>query len=277
MKKIFLLFIWSLLILGLSSCSTDDSKKLEEANTQLNQENSTLKDENTQLKQELESLKKQSTTDSIQTNTGSIAEKEVQKIEDTVSKEDIKLAWCEETKKVGNTEWCMKNSQLVKEVEWYETRFSKSAQDDSGFKGIYETDNEDKLYTFEYLEKACGIIEWEWLSMDGTMKKTCPCPVWYHIPSPKEWNDTYSVYKENVNLFKSELWFGKIAWNRSAGGYILKYTTNSSSVRDANGYQTSALWSDSNISQMTVVWKEKLYSAWTAKWDAFALRCVKNN
>lgn len=270
MKKVILSFIWLIFIFSLNSCSKNDT--LESMNSKLNQELLTLKEEHNKLKQDIEILKENNKN--IKTNNEEVVQKIENNPETSVNlEEDIKLAWCEETKKVWNVEWCMKNSELIKDVDWYETRFSKSVQNDSWFKWIYETDNEDKLYTFEYLQKACWIIEWEWLITDKNMKKSCPCPTWYHIPTTKEWRDTYSFYKENVNLFKSELLFPEVVWTRDSKGSIYK------NIWWINKYHTSNLATSSDKSYVAHLTEKEVYlSDYGEKiYDAYALRCVKNN
>lgn len=271
MKKVILSFIWLIFIFSLTSCSNNDN--LESMNSKLNQELLSLKEENNKLKQDIETLKENNKN--IKTNNEEVIQNIENNPETSVNlEEDIKLAWCEETKKVWNVEWCMKNSELIKDVDWYETRFSKSVQNDTWFKWIYETENENKLYTFDYLQKACWIIEWEWLITDKNIKKTCPCPVWFHIPTKKEWRDTYSSYKENVNLFKSELWFSDLVWSRKSDGSILK------DIQWANYYHSSNLSGSSDESYIIKITPKEVYindNFGEKIYDAYALRCVKNN
>lgn len=195
MKKILLLF-FLLITFTLASCNKENLEEEVAINSTVEQELAELKAQNELLKNELENIN----------NSKKEEIKKLEKKEPYIpTQEEIKLAWCEITKKVWDVEWCMKNSELIKEVEWYENNFSRSVQNDSWYRWIYENDNEYKFYTYEYLEKACWITEDEWLITNLNVKDTCPCPSWYHIPTTKDIKTTFSLLKENSKLFIEEL------------------------------------------------------------------------
>lgn len=259
MKKILLLF-FLLITFTLASCNKENLEEEVAINSTVEQELAELKAQNELLKNELENIN----------NLKKEEIKELEKKEPYIpTQEEIKLAWCEITKKVWDLEWCTKNTELIKDVEWYENKFSRSAQNDSWFKWVYESENQDKLYTFEYLEKACWVIENEWLIIDSNVKESCPCPNWYHIPTPKEWKDSYLFYKENINLFTTELLFNKNTSTRDKYG---SYGWNLS----MNIYHTSFLWTwwPTRVSLWEKRWKFEVRDWW--RLEALSLRCIKN-
>lgn len=179
------------------------------------------------------------------------------------TEEEIKLAWCDKTIKIWEVEWCKKDSELVKEVEWYETRFSRSIKNDSGYRWIYQNDKDEKFYTFEYLSKACWMTEDEWIKTKWHNYESCSCPIGYHIPTKREWLNTSDTLKNNKDLIKAELWltnwrFRGSSWAYMWTSYISWYITNL--MLDDSAY----------------IFSWKFTSNKKLAWDAFPLRCVKD-
>lgn len=192
------------------------------------------------------------------------------------SEEDIKLAGCDVTKTVWKVTWCMKNSKLVKPVEGYADTFSKSIQNDSGYRGIYENDAEDTFYTYEYLWKACGLTEDEGIKTSGHNHTTCPCPVGYHIPTTKDWKDTAESFQSNPIPFIDELKLVPVSYRQVDGTYnqSWKYTyiSNLSLWWDKEEVYVMKLYPTDSKPSLTFG-PDFLISPT----DALPLRCVKDN
>lgn len=187
-----------------------------------------------------------------------------------VSQDDINLAWCKDIKQVWNIKWCMKNSELVKSVENYWTNFSNSIQNDSWIKWIYESEKSDKLYTFEYLEKACWLFGDEWLITDNKVYNSCPCPNWYHVPTSKDWTDTSDFYKNNTELIKSELNIKNCSKRLSQW-----FFDNNSLYGNRNNCKFHSSSFDSSLNNSRISYLSGLMGESIN--DAHSVRCVKNN
>ncbi len=287
MKKISLLFcIISIFIL--SSCYENNNINDEISRELLNKKQEISKKDEKIKELEKKLMERKEIEEDIKKSLKKDNNKEEKNIKEEIevyipTKKEIELAWCKETKKAWEVEWCMKNSELIKNVEWYETRFSKSIQDDSWFKWVYEAENEDKLYTSRYIEKACWTFKDEWIIIDETVKASCPCPSGYHIPTPKEWKDTYAFYKNNINLLKSELSFDKNTWNRHSNWDYIPSWGMSFINHYLTSYYAKYYWEWEELNHLQVAW------LFTEKWkliiqkneifsgDAYSLRCIKNN
>lgn len=201
------------------------------------------------------------------------SEKENKKIV-VASPKDIELAWCTETIDVWNMKWCSKDSKLIKPVEWYPNDFSRSKNADSWIKWAYIDDNDNTQYTYDYLAKACGVIEDEWIKHVWHNSESCPCPAWYHIPTSKEFNNMFDIYKKNHINLEQELKLNKIpyrAWDwrntYNQGDYISSTSIKSGWVFWA--WIFNLYWKHSKY-----ILENYLFT--NNEWDAFSLRCVKD-
>jgi len=214
-------------------------------------------------------------------------------------KTDIELAWCNELIEIWNQKWCMNNSELLKPVEWYKTEFTNIFKNTNWKEWIYFNDEWNKLYTFEYLKKACWTDN-EWIIIDNNVKDTCPCPKWFHVPTPNEWNKSYEIIRnkqydtiENNHTYPLLMFRDKLNINTylhtfltSRYWYWIKHNSlfHYYSTREAKTYETLNNKSmvvyiyDWNYDGMKLPWT---YDVWDSNGEdintPILLRCIKNN